>query len=104
MATNYVRDGAAIPLVAPVGGVVSGGLYAFGTLVVVAITTAAAGETFTGHTGGVWNVPAGAGLALGAKVSLKAGALVADGTADSTPCGKLLSATAAGFADLLLLN
>lgn len=104
MATNYVRDGDAVPMVAPTGGVVSGGLYAFGSVVVVAVTSAAEGKTFTGRTGGVWTVPAAGGLALGAKVSLKDGALVADGTASSTPCGKLLSATAGGVADLLLIN
>ncbi|WP_341304723.1 capsid cement protein [Pseudomonas sp. TMP25] len=104
MATNFVQDGNALQLVAPSGGVVSGGLYEFGALVVVAITSAAEGETFTGHPGGVWNVPAATGLTLGAKVSLKAGALVADGTASSTPCGKLVSATADGFAHLRLSN
>lgn len=104
MATNFVQDGDAIQLPAPSGGVVSGGLYEFGTLVVVAVTSAAEGETFTGRTLGVWNVPAAAGLALGAKVSLKAGALVADGTASSTPCGKLVSATVGGYANLRLSN
>jgi predicted RecA/RadA family phage recombinase len=104
MAKNFVQDGKAVQLTAPAGGVVSGGLYAFGTLVVVAITSAAEGALFSGLTEGVVAVPAAAGLALGAKVSLKNGALVADGTADSVPCGKLLTATVAGTANLLLSN
>lgn len=104
MAKNFVQDGMVVTLVAPAGGVVSGGLYAIGTLVVIAATTAAEGEQFAGHTSGVWNVPAGAGLAAGAAVSLKEGALVAAGTADSVPCGKLATATAGGTANLLLLN
>lgn len=104
MATNFVQDGDVLTMTAPVGGVTSGGLYAFGTLVVVALVTAVEGEPFAGKTGGVWNVPAGAGLTAGAKVSLKAGALVADGTADSVPCGKLVTATVAGSANLMLLN
>lgn len=104
MATNSVQDGKVLTLIAPAGGVVSGGLYAFGTLVVHAITSAPAGQPFTGRTEGVVSVPAAAGLALGAKVSLLNGGLVADGTASSVPCGKLVSATAAGTANLLLLN
>lgn len=55
MAKNYVRRGAVVPLVAPVGGVVSGMIYLIGSLVVVAATTVAAGEMFEGHTVGEWD-------------------------------------------------
>lgn len=104
MATNFVQDGDVLTLTAPAGGVVSGGLYAIGNLVVVAIVTAAAGQPFAGRTHGVWSVPAAAGLAAGAKVALKEGALVASGTADSVDCGTLASAESGGFANLLLAN
>lgn len=55
MAKNYVRSGAVVPLVAPVGGVVSGMIYLIGSLIVVAATTGAAGEMFEGHTVGEWD-------------------------------------------------
>lgn len=104
MATNFVQDGDVLSLAAPSGGVVSGGIYAIGTLVVVAVADAAVGATFAGHAGGVWSVPCGTGLTAGAKVSLLAGALVADGTASSVPCGKLVTAESGGFANLRLSN
>lgn len=104
MAKNYVQDGKVLKLVAPTGGVVSGGIYAIGALVVVAIATAAKDETFAAATNGVWTVPATAGLTAGAAVGLKAGTLVAAATADAVACGKLVTATVGGFADLLLSN
>ncbi len=64
MAKNYKQDGNVLTLTAPTGGVVSGGIYAIGALVVVAVATAAAGESFAAHTGGVWSVPAAAGPPL----------------------------------------
>jgi len=104
MAKNYVQDGNVLQLTAPAGGVVSGGIYAIGALVVVAIADAKAGETFAGATNGVWSVPATAGLTAGAAVGLKAGTIVAAATTDAVACGKLVTDTAGGFADLLLSN
>lgn len=104
MAKNYVQDGDALQLTAPSGGVVSGGIYAIGALVVVAIADAAEGEIFAGKTNGVWNVPATAGLTAGAAVGLKAGVVVAAATEGAVACGKLVTDTAGGFADLLLSN
>ncbi|SDS21141.1 Predicted phage recombinase, RecA/RadA family [Halopseudomonas xinjiangensis] len=104
MAKNYVQDGRVLSFTAPAGGVVSGGLYAIGALVVVAASTAAEGEPFEGHTGGVWNVPAAAGLTAGAAVGLLDGEVVAAATAEAVACGKLATATASGTADLLLIN
>ena len=104
MATNYIQDGNVLSLVAPTGGVVSGGIYAIGQLVVVAVADAAEGETFAAHTGGVWSVPAAAGLAVGAEVGLLDGEVVAAATASAVACGKLVTATASGVANLLLIN
>lgn len=104
MATNFIQDGAVVPCIAPAGGVVSGGVYAIGQLVVVATAAAAAGAEFQGHTGGVWSLPATAGLLAGAKVSWLANAIVADGTALSVPCGKLVKGTVGGFAQVRLSN
>ncbi len=50
---NYVRDGDRIPLIAPAGGVVAGRGYLIGDLFVIALTTAAAGVTFTAQIEGV---------------------------------------------------
>lgn len=104
MAKNYVQSGKAPTLIAPAGGVTAGVPVAIDALVVVPLEDAAAGEPFTGHTDGVWNVPCTAGLTAGAKVSLLAGELVADGTAESVPCGKLITAESSGTADLLLVQ
>lgn len=104
MAKNYVQDGNVLSLTAPAGGVVSGGIYAIGALVVVAGGNAAAGEPFQGHAAGVWNVPAAAGLTAGAAVAVLDGELVAAGTEGATACGKLVSDEAGGFARLRLSN
>lgn len=104
MAKNFIQAGHVLTLIAPAGGVVSGGIYAIGTLVVIANGDAAEGESFQCHTDGVWSVPAAAGLAVGAAVGLKDGELVAAATADSVACGKLSTATAGGYANLLLRN
>jgi predicted RecA/RadA family phage recombinase len=50
---TYIRDGDRIPLTAPAGGVVAGRGYLIGDLFVVAISSAAAGVTFTGQVEGV---------------------------------------------------
>lgn len=104
MAKNYVQDGDSLTLVAPAGGVVSGGAYAIGQLAVVALDTAVEGAPFVGRASGVFNLPVTAGLKAGAKVSLKAGALVADGTAASVPFGKLTADEVGGLADTRLSN
>ena len=104
MAKNFEQDGDVLTLIAPAGGVVSGVPVAIGQLVVVPLVTAAAEQPFAGRTDGVWNIACAAGLALGAKVSVKDGALVADGTASSVPCGKLVAAESGGFAKLRLQN
>lgn len=104
MAKNYVQDGDSLTLVAPAGGVVSGGAYAVGTLAVVSIDNAAAGTPFVGRAAGVFNLPVASGLKAGAKVSLKDGALVADGTSASVPFGKLSADEAGGFADVRISN
>lgn len=104
MAKNYIQDGNVLTLTAPAGGVTSGGIYAIGALVVVAITAAPAGAEFAGHTGGVWRLPAASGLAAGAAVGVLDGELVAAATQNAIAAGKLVTGTADGFADLLLSN
>lgn len=104
MAKNYIQDGNVLTLTAPAGGVKSGGVYAIGALVVVAVADAAAGADFAGHTGGVWRLPAANGLTAGAAVGVLDGGLVAAVTENAVAAGKLVTATADGFADLLLSN
>lgn len=104
MAKNFVQSGKTLTLPAPAGGVTAGIPVAIGDLVVVPLADAAEGENFVGHTDGVWNAPAAAGLLQGAKVAVLAGELVADGTAESTYCGKLVTDVADGTADFLLVQ
>jgi predicted RecA/RadA family phage recombinase len=104
MATNYVQDGNVLTLTAPTGGVVSGGIYAIGKLVVIANGDAAEGEPFQGHATGVWRVPADTGLTAGAAVGLLDGELVAAATQDAIACGKLVTAEAGGYANVRLSN
>lgn len=104
MAKNYVEDGESLTLIAPAGGVVSGTAYAIGTLAVVALVTAAEGVPFAARATGVFSLPVTAGLLAGAKVSLKAGAMVADGTTSSVAFGKLVADESGGFAPVRLSN
>ena len=53
---NYVQAGDVVTLIAPSGGVVSGGVYQIGQLLVVAATTADENAEFEGKTTGVFTV------------------------------------------------
>jgi predicted RecA/RadA family phage recombinase len=68
---NYIQEGRMITLTAPAGGVTSGAGVVIGALFGVASKTAAAGETVTLATEGVFDLPklASAVIAPGAKVS-----------------------------------
>lgn len=104
MAKNYVEDGNVLTLIAPAGGVQSGVPAVIGDLVVVSLVDAAAGEPFAGKTGGVWSLPAAAGLTQGAKCSVLDGELVAAATADSVAFGKITEPTVDGFASAMLIQ
>lgn len=54
MAKNFIQPGDTLTLTAPVGGVVSGQPVLIGNIFAIALTSAAAGETFEGKTSGVW--------------------------------------------------
>lgn len=56
MANSYDKPGHVQTFVAPSGGVVSGGFYVHGTLVVKAMTTRAVGENYEGEISGVHQV------------------------------------------------
>jgi predicted RecA/RadA family phage recombinase len=68
---NYIQEGRMITVAAPAGGVTSGDGVVIGALFGVASKTAAAGETVTIATKGVFELPklASAVIAAGAKVS-----------------------------------
>lgn len=104
MAKNYVQAGGSISLPAPTGGSVAGVPQVIGALAVMPLQSGVKGTQITYRTCDVWNVPAAAGLKAGAKVSVLNNALVADGTADSLPYGKLVSDTVDGFADVLIVQ
>jgi predicted RecA/RadA family phage recombinase len=104
MAKNYVSAGDSISLPAPTGGSVAGVPQVIGDLAVMPLQSGPKGTVITYRTCGAWSVPAAAGLKAGVNVSVLNGALVADGTADSAPYGKLLSDTLNGFAEVLIVQ
>jgi len=104
MAKNFSSDGSTVSFVAPTGGAVAGQPLALDQLVVMPLSSGPKGTLLVGVTNGAWVVPVAAGLKLGAKVSVLAGALVADGTADSVPFGKLLADELGGYAEALLVQ
>lgn len=53
---NFIQPGDVLDLTAPLGGVVSGGVYQIGQLLVVAGISAEADAPFTGKTTGVFGV------------------------------------------------
>lgn len=54
--TNYDSPGDVLTLTAPIGGVVKGGAYLIGSLVVIAAVSADAGDKFAAQTRGVFTV------------------------------------------------
>lgn len=80
MASNYKQPGDVIGFTAPAGGVTSGTAYLIGSLLVVALVSAAEGAEFQGATGGVWSLPKTAAQAWteGQKIYWNAGTSKAD--------------------------
>lgn len=56
MSTNYIQEGKRITFTAPSGGVVSGGAYLMGGLLVVAEGDADEGDNFVGNIEGVFEL------------------------------------------------
>jgi predicted RecA/RadA family phage recombinase len=54
---NFLLSGKCLELTAPAGGVVSGGAYLHGGLLVVAAADAAATEKYVGESEGVYELP-----------------------------------------------
>lgn len=104
MAKNFVQDGYIIDAVAPSGGVTSGTPVVIGTLVLIPMVDAAEGETFSGASNGVWQLPCDTGLAAGAGVKWDAGQLVALASATGDVFGKLVTAESGGYADAMLVQ
>ena len=63
---NYIQEGRMITVAAPTGGATSGDGVVIGALFEVASKTAAAGETVTLATTGVFDLPKKAGAAINA--------------------------------------
>lgn len=105
MAKNYSGTGQTVIINAPAGGAFSGKPLVVNTMVLMPLETAAQGVPVTCRTGDAWHLPVAAGLKLGAKVSVLAdGSLVADGTANSTPFGRLVGDEVGGVAPALLIQ
>lgn len=104
MATNYVSNGATVTAVAPTGGSVAGVPQVIGDLAVMPLQSGSKGAVIVYRTDGNWSVPADAALKFGMSVNVKAGGLVAPGTADSAPYGKLLTDAVGGFAEVLIVQ
>ena len=104
MATNHVSSGETVTLPAPTGGSVAGIPQVINDLAVIPLSTGPKGTIIVYSLCGVWNVPADAALKAGMKASVKAGGLVATGTADSAPYGKMLSDAVGGYAEVLIVQ
>lgn len=104
MATNFVTSGDTVTLPAPTGGSVAGVPQVINNLAVMPMQSGPKGTLIVYRTNGSWSVPADAALKAGMKASVKAGALVPDGTADSFPYGKVLSDSIGGFAEVLIVQ
>lgn len=107
MAKNFKQEGDVLTLAAPVGGVVSGGLYIIGDIAVVALISAAAGAPFSGRKSGVFELP----KATGANTDLAQGQAVfwdaANGVAKRVSAAGLriigVAAAASGTAESVAL-
>lgn len=104
MATNHVSSGETVTLPAPTGGSVAGIPQVINDLAVIPLSSGPKGTIIVYRLTGVWNVPADAALKAGMKASVKAGALVPAGTADSFPFGKMQSDAVGGYADVLIVQ
>ena len=97
---NFIKQGNTLTLTAPVGGVVAGGVYLVGSLVVVAVTSAAAGTPFEGDAAGVFTLPKAAGAAWTEGATLYFDSansnFVTAASATARRCGNAAAAAASG--------
>lgn len=90
---NFSQKGDILDLTAPAGGVVSGTVYKIGSIVCVAVTTAAAGETFAALTEGVVSLPVGSDTpAEGGKAYFKSDNTISTTASGNTLCGAFVGA------------
>lgn len=102
MANNAVYAiGSPIPVVLT-AAVKAGDPFVLGALNCVAMEDGAIGDTITAATSGAWTIGAADGLTAGATVKIAAGKAAAAGT--DPVFGKLLTASAGGFAIVLVSN
>ena len=104
MANNYVSTGDTTTLPAPTGGSAAGIPQVINDLAVMPMDSGPKGTIIVYRTSGNWSVPADASLKAGMKASVKAGALVPAGTADSAPYGKMLSDVVGGYAEVMIVQ
>lgn len=104
MAKNYSGAGSSRTFKSPTGGTKAGVPVAINAMVVMPLEDTVKDQPFTGVLGGTWVLPVTGALKAGVKVSLLAGVLVADGTADAVPFGKLLTDAVGGYAEALLIQ
>lgn len=99
---NFVQEGNVLTLTAPAGGVESGKPVTVGSVVLVPVSDAAAGDSFIGHRCGVFSIDTAGTPTEGAKAYVT-GAGQATGTASgNTLVGVFVSAKdASGNADVL---
>jgi predicted RecA/RadA family phage recombinase len=99
---NFVQEGKVLTLTAPAGGVVGGKPVTIGSVVVVPVSDAEAGDSFDGHRCGVFSIDTADTPTEGAKAYIT-GAGQATGTATgNTLVGVFVSAKdSSGNADVL---
>lgn len=104
MTTNFVSSGETVTLPAPTGGSAAGIPQVINDLAVMPLQGGPKGTLIVYRTAGSWSAPADASLKAGMKASVKDGALVPAGTAGSAPYGKMLTDSAGGYAEVLIVQ
>jgi predicted RecA/RadA family phage recombinase len=99
---NFVQEGNVLTLTAPTGGVLSGKPVAVGSVVVVPVSDADAGDSFGGHRCGVFSIDTAGTPTEGAKAYITGAGQATVTASGNTLVGVFVSAKdASGFSEVL---
>ena len=99
---NFVQEGNVLSLTAPAGGVVGGKPVTIGSVVVVPVSDAAAGDSFVGHRCGVFSIETTGTPTEGAKAYITSAGQATGTASGNTLVGAFVSAKdASGFSEVL---
>lgn len=99
---NFVQEGNVLTLTAPTGGVVGGKPVTIGSVVVVPVSDAEAGDSFVGRRCGVFSVDTAGTPTEGAKAYITSAGQATGTASGNTLVGAFVSAKdASGFSEVL---